>query len=83
MEKSCENCRYFAQHYVKERAGYHAAKCGRCTNINRKKLNPVLCERWADNTVKKEERKKAIKDILEFMSDRLDEIAAVLKDDKD
>jgi len=84
-EKSCKNCRYFLQHYIKDNIRYSKIFCGHCINPNFKnsrKPRPLeICELWEDIAIKKEERKTSIKETLNFMSKSLNEIAQILKDD--
>lgn len=84
-EKTCQNCRNYSQHYSKLGTKYIAVFCGHClkrkNNAKRKSRPFEACEYWEDIAIKKEERKKSINETLERMSQRLEEIAAVLKDD--
>jgi len=86
-ENTCINCRFFSQHYSKQGTSYKTVNCGHCLNHNNKnkfsKCPIKICDFWEDITIKKEERKKSIKDTLEFMSERLNEIAIILKDDNE
>lgn len=81
IEKSCKNCCYYSQHYTKQGTRYHTVFCGHCLNRNNKKMKPVFCELWEDMAILKEERRQSIKEVLIDMSDRLNEIALILKDD--
>ena len=82
MEKTCKNCRYYSQHYVKSRSSIHRVDCGHCLNRNNSRLKPRgVCEYWESIEIKKEERKKAIKETLDFIAKKLDEIAMILKND--
>lgn len=91
QEKTCENCRYFSHHYAKDNTSYHTVCCGHCLNReldkkenkNKKRPYNVACEFWETIAIKKEERKEAIKDTLQRMAQRIDEIAMILKDDED
>ena len=83
-EKSCENCRYYSQHYSKQGTMYRAVSCGHCLHRDNQKMKSYdLCDFWENISIKKEERKNLIKDVLENMSERLTEIALILKDDKE
>ena len=83
-EKSCENCRYFYQHYFKSDSTYRPVFFGHCFHKRNKKLTPrFLCEQWEDIAIKNEERKKSIKVTLESMAQNLNEIAMILKDEKE
>ena len=81
--KSCENCRYFSQHYSMQETWYGVVHCGHCLNTEKKKKRKPdeLCEFWENITIKKGERKKQIEEILRHMSSRLNEIAFILKED--
>jgi hypothetical protein len=81
-ENTCKNCRYYSQHYSKQGTAYNTVCCGHCLNRNNKKMQPLgNCEYWEDIAVKKEERKRNIIEALIFMSERLDELTKLLKDD--
>jgi len=81
--KKCENCGYFFQHYSKQDTAYDKVFCGHCRNRNNKKMQPIQnCELWEDISIKKEERKKSIKETLEWMSEHINVIAMILEDDK-
>lgn len=81
-ETNCTNCRYYLAHYIKRNTKYYNIHTINGNNKNRhKKRLPELCELWEDIAIKKEERKKSIKETLESMSERLNVIAMILKDD--
>lgn len=85
-EKICRNCRYYSQHYSKQSTRYIAVHCGHCLhkNIKKFKKRPLeFCEYWEDIAVQKEERKKSIKETIEFMSECLNDIALILETDKE
>lgn len=82
-EKACKNCRFYSQHYSKQGIRFGFVSCGHCTNRNNKKMKPVLCNYWEDIALKKEERKIKAKEFMQFMSECLNEIATILKDDKE
>ena len=85
--KSCKNCRYYSQHYSIQGTRYNTVCCGHCMNRDNKKrhckkADPYeVCEYWESVEIQKEERKRSIKETLEFMAERLDEMAEILKDD--
>lgn len=82
LEKTCQTCRYHSQHYSKRNTGYGNVCCGHClhnSNIRRKPLGS--CEHWENIEIKKQERKLSIIETINSMSERLNEIAAILKDD--
>lgn len=86
QEKSCKNCCYYLEHYVKLDTSYLNIHSGHCRNIynkdRHKKRELILCEYWEHISVKKEIRKNSIKETIEFMCNRLNEIAMLLEDDK-
>lgn len=85
FEKTCQNCRYYSQHYSKQGIRYIFAFCGHCikrgSKSRKNNRSLIVCDLWEDVAIKKEERKKSIKKTLESMSERLDEIAMILQDD--
>ena len=87
QEKLCGNCRYYLEHYIKQNTNYRKILCGHCTNRNyfdgRKKRPLETCEYWETVEIKKEERKKRIKETLEFMAESLNQIVLILKDDEE
>lgn len=86
-EKKCENCQYYVAHYAKLNTSYFYIHNGHCINLNhrarQKKHEPVLCEYWEDIIIKKEDRKRGIKEAIILMSERLDELTMILKDDNE
>lgn len=83
-EKTCTNCRYYSQHFSKQGTRYNKIHCGHCLHKNIKKYKrcPLeLCEDWEDIAIQKDERKKSIKETLEFISERLNDIVMILKED--
>lgn len=84
QEKTCKKCKYFLQHYIKHNTRFDTVCCGHCTNKNIKKFKPKYneeCEFWEDNAIIIEERKQSINETIEFMCDRLHQIALILEDD--
>ena len=82
-EKNCKNCKFFSQHYTKQGSRFHNVCCGHCLNRNNKKMIPLnSCGYWENVEIQKEERKRSITETLEFMAERLNEIAMILEDDK-
>lgn len=79
-EIKCENCKYYAQHYIMRNKDYHITNCGHCLKRKDKKILPFPCKYWDDIAIKEEERKKSIKQTLEMICERLNNIADVLKD---
>lgn len=83
-KKSCKNCRYYSQHYSKQGTRYNTVCCGHCLHkrVRNYKSRPLeLCEYWEDMAIKKEERKRNIKEAIIDMSGRLYELTKILKDD--
>lgn len=84
FKKSCDNCRYYSQHYTKQGTGYGSVCCGHCLhdNVRNYKRQPLeLCQHWESLTLKKKERKQNIKEAIISMSERLNELTEILKDD--
>lgn len=84
-QRSCNNCRYYSQHYSKQGTKFRTVNCGHCLykSVRNYKSRPlVLCEHWEDIAVKKEERKESIIETLRYMAEHINEIAVILKDDK-
>lgn len=84
--KSCENCRYFMQHYVWSANAISKANCGHCKlNTNPKK--PVKnicihkCEKWEPRSIRKQEQKENIKKILLDMSERIKQLVIYFEED--
>ena len=89
VKKSCENCGYFVQHYLKYVTEYKAANCGHCINRNGKnkgkRRRPYsICEYWEEAIpITKEEREQSIKKAVESMRQRLDELGLMLKENEE
>jgi len=83
-KRACSSCKYFIQHYAKIGLKIRAVNCGFCnTHSNKKKQKFDVCSYWEDAAVQKEERKKSVKETLELISERLNDIAMILNDDKE
>ena len=84
-EKTCENCRFYLQHYVKSSNGYTAIYCGHCVNDNfnaRSKLSVRKnCEYWQPVELRKTEFKEKLINKLKILAKRLDAVCEVLIDD--
>ncbi|MCL2676038.1 MAG: hypothetical protein FWE84_05615 [Firmicutes bacterium] len=85
QQKTCENCRYFCQHYSKQKITYEKVFCGHCVyngvkNYNSRPFKP--CRHWETIGDRKERRKESIKKTIEFMSESLKEMALILKDEE-
>ena len=68
-EQTCENCRYYLQHYAKIDTYFTKVFCGHCTNPlakardKRKKYN-IVCEHWEPIEIRERERKESIERTL-------------------
>lgn len=73
-EKSCRNCKYFNQHYVKNPyGGFCPCNAGHCTYRRAKivKCNQ-LCEAFAENLLEDDELQKSLgESIVSHLSDML------------
>ena len=81
-QKTCQNCKFYLQHYIKRATMYYALHSGHC--VNRRNRTMAICEScglWEDAAVKNEKRKQTIYECLKSMAKRVDEIAMILKDD--
>jgi len=90
-EKTCENCRYFIQHYAKgntKRTLMLKVGCGHCYNgkgvydKRRGYLDKKVCELWEPVETLIAERKENILTVLRGMAEDLKNIAFILKDDE-
>ncbi len=88
-EKSCENCKYYVQHYIKHKRFLLKVNCGHCTNDKLKnkfaRENAKLrknCEYWEKGD-QKEERRKIIKEVLRDIDQSLEEIKIILQSDEE
>jgi len=80
IEKSCKNCRYYCQHYVKSDKKFVAANCGHCKKRVGKSLE--ICRHWESMEIVLEKRKRSIINTIEDMAKRLNEITEVLTDNE-
>lgn len=81
-DKSCANCRYFSQHYVKRSLTLIQTDCGTCWRSSirtDKKQRITLCDFWEYNDVDVEEKKQRVKNTLMDISKRLDDLTIILK----
>ena len=87
-KKKCENCKYFCQHYTKIHAFYNSVFCGHClknytnTTFRKCRANNTACELWESIDIRKAEREESIKRTLKNMAEQINEIAMILKEDK-
>lgn len=86
--KTCKNCRYYLEHYVKLDSRFETLHEGHCINkdLNGRYIRNKFrlhdnCGYWEADDVRKAERKESIGIILKSMAQRLNEIAVILKDD--
>ena len=86
MEKTCDTCKYYREHFVKKGTRLYPVG-GHCVNFNltahkRKAYNPNNdCKFWEKGANQKEGRRQAIKNVLRKMQKTLEQIAIILKDD--
>lgn len=83
MEKSCENCRFYIQHYVKARTNLISACCGHC--IRRgvyNKNTDKICEHWEEKIDTKSDTVKSVISTLENIQKRVCDIALILNNIK-
>ncbi|MDE6273823.1 MAG: hypothetical protein K2L87_02090 [Clostridiales bacterium] len=87
-EKTCENCKYFCCYYVKVNAHIRRAGVGHCIcpelsrkrNKDRKALD-AGCEFWAADD-REEKRRELIKEALWQTVKRIEEIAAIMEEER-
>lgn len=87
MENNCRNCKYYLEHYIKKNSFYKPIG-GHCINdelnATRTKNKYALqdnCSYWEQDD-RQEQRIKRIKKALIEMSERINDILNILKDDK-
>lgn len=84
-KKCCENCKYYFQHYGWIANQFIKICCGHCINRNltakEKRSFPFNngCEEWQPKKNEIARQKKNLKDILDYMAKRLDEIKTWLE----
>ncbi len=87
--RTCENCKYFAKHYVITNSGrlQHPYGMGHCINDDMKKrtsrkivFDALNCEMWEPEELQNKERRQNIIEALHTMQKRLEEIAMILKE---
>ena len=78
--QNCGNCRHYLQHYDKrDYLGFRKIHCGHCTKSVRKKIKPnFVCDDWEAAENKEQEQKTALKQSLEVMAKRIEQIAGIL-----
>ncbi|WP_438847256.1 hypothetical protein [Anaerocaecibacter muris] len=84
----CNNCRFYAEHYIKRDTKFIALSQGHCGHINRnvRKLirNPQFttdCDKWQSKELTQIEQKKSIKKLLTNIEKSLASLAEVLNND--
>ena len=89
-EKTCENCRFYLQHYVRTGYGYASTNCGHCIcdelNDKRSKNRYTLqnnCEYWQPIEIQKAKRKQRLKEQIKYLAKYLIAVSEVLIDDND
>jgi hypothetical protein len=87
-KKSCKNCKYYLEHYVKLEDRFLTLNDGHCINqkifSTRKRNKYALkkdCEQWESNASRKQETKRAILKRLERICDVISQMAQILKYD--
>lgn len=89
-EKTCKNCRWFLQHYVKGKTlstYFSTTSCGHCIcrELTLKERNRVPnvadCRCWQPIEIQKAERLESIEAVLRSMQKHLKQIAFILKED--
>ena len=86
---SCNNCKYYAEHYIKCDTKFIALAQGHCKQGNKFLRNLIRntqwdrgCDKWESNNTKRDEQKKSIKLILSNIEKSLGKIAEVLNNDE-
>ena len=79
-EKTCKNCKYFVQHYIKHKRYLLKVECGHCKNGHK---YGKACGKWELIEPQKEERRKSIKALLEDINKSLEEIRMILQSDEE
>ena len=91
-EKTCKNCRYFLQHYVKGNSRLtfvQATNCGHCTNngiaYNSHSKYPYVnyCGLWEPIEIQNNRRNESIKSTLRDICEYLEQIATLLNIEND
>lgn len=86
-KRECKNCSHFLQHYASVTHFYYPVMCGHCL---KRVLTPkerrsfpfsTACEDWEPIEIRKEARKKSVKEVLENISHRLDDIASMFENE--
>lgn len=79
-EKCCENCAFYTQHYAWSANQFVKICCGHCINRNltakEKRSFPFIygCAEWQPKEKEIARQQESLKEILNYMAKRLDEI---------
>lgn len=85
--KNCLNCKYYAQHFACTCSSYLIkTNCGHCVKRNLKRLQKpkcfdgnYCCDLWESKCLLVNEKNVAIESVLRKMSNRINDIARILK----
>lgn len=80
QEKSCLNCAYYVQHYVKNKTRFHKISYGHCIHDKKRKSEAELCKYWELNDTKIEDIKEPIIGKLSLMCNQINEMIQILKE---
>lgn len=90
-DKICGNCKHYLRHYFKEGTHFHPICLGHCINLLRREKpsekNKYLrnhkkgCELWELKEDNSKEQKISVAFMLKDISDRINELNEVLKDE--
>lgn len=82
---TCENCRFFYQHYIKSSQRYTKTCCGHCVHLYGKRLFNKsffkVCKFWEEQEPKSKKQRENIKETIYRITDCLNAIYSILKDD--
>lgn len=85
-EKTCEDCRFYKQHYIKTATGFSFTLYGHCCNKNIDLRNKTKirenCEYWQPIEIQIAERRKNLISNIRELVKRLDAVCEVLLDDE-
>ena len=82
MEKSCQNCKYYLQHYYINALKFRAAFYGHCYKRRNKIVKSCFfCDSWVQTAITEESMNKSITNILNDMSKSLNQIVLILDRD--
>lgn len=89
ISNNCNNCAYCVKHYANWRGKYYEVTgCRHCTNRElttrerKQRMNDiVVCEHWQPMEIQVQKRREYIQETLKDMSDCLQDIATILKED--